>query len=177
MTDQSSSSRLNFTARDRQRLAEAAAHARNVRLFRRLQAVLRVAEGFSVQEAARQADVDRASVHRWVRQYLASRLPSDLAEAARSGRPRVAPALDDTLLEQLLAQDPRTLGYRATSWTAPLLATHWRKTYGDRLSERTVRRRLRQYDWRWKRPRHVYHQRAANVAQKKGRLSAASNRG
>lgn len=175
MTDRSSSG-LRFTDCDRRRLAEAAANANDVRLFRRLQAVLRVAEGFSVQEAARQMGVDRASVHRWIRRYFASRQPGTLSDAARSGRPRVAPALNDTAFEQLLAQDPRTLGYRATSWTAPLLATHWRKTHGEQLSERTLRRRLRQDDWRWKRPRHVYHRRASNIAQKKGRLSAASNR-
>ena len=40
--------------------------ARGIRLFRRVQAVLRGAEGCSVSEAARQAGLDRTSLHRWI---------------------------------------------------------------------------------------------------------------
>jgi transposase len=82
----------------------------------------------------------------------------------------VAAALTPARLAALLAVDPRTLGYRATTWTAPLLAHHLREREGLALSERTLRRRLRERRYRWKRPRHVYatHSRAPHVAQKKG---------
>ena len=73
---------------------------------------------------------------------------------------------------RLTAQDRRrllrALGYRATTWTAPLLAHHLRTREGLALSERTARRRLRERRYRWKRPRYVYHRRASHVAQKKG---------
>jgi transposase len=61
----------------------------------------------------------------------------------------------------------------ATTWTVPLLTAHLGQVHGCMVSERTLRRRLHEYGWRWKRPRYVYHERAAHVAQKKGRLSAA----
>ena len=47
-----------------------------------------------------------------------------------------------------MARDPRTLGYRATSWTVPLLAHYFAAHDGIALSERTLRRRLHECDWR-----------------------------
>jgi transposase len=158
-----------FTWRDRQRLAQALAAARTASLYRRLEAVLLVAEGEAASEAARRVRVASRSVQRWVRQYLGRRDPCALADRPRSGRPRAAPALTAECLAAVLATDPRTLGYRATTWTAPLLAHHLRTYHGLAVSERTLRRRLREQRYRWKRPRYVYHARAPHVAQKKGR--------
>jgi transposase len=92
-----------------------------------------------------------------------------LADRPRSGRPRAAPVLTAERLAAVLEVDPRTLGYRATTWTAPLLAQYLRTDHGLAVSERTLRRRLREQRYRWKRPRYVYHPRAPHVAQKKGR--------
>jgi transposase len=76
-------------------------------------------------------------------------------------------------LAQVLAEDARQHGYRATTWTVPLLATHLRDPYGCLVSERTLRRRLQEQGWPWKRPRYVYQERDPHVTQKKGRLFAA----
>ena len=158
-----------FTWRDRQRLAQGLAAARTASLYRRLEAVLLVAEGEAASAAARRVRVASRSVQRWVRQYLGTRDPCALADRPRPGRPRAAPALTAECLAALLATDPRMLGYRATTWTAPLLAHHLRTCRGLAVSERTLRRRLREHRYRWKRPRYVYHTRAPHVAQKKGR--------
>jgi transposase len=96
-----------------------------------------------------------------------------LADASRSGRPREADDLDQEFLAEILSQDPRPLGFRATTWTVPLLTAHLREDCGCPLSERTVRRRLHEFDYGWKRPRYVYHERDPHVAQKKGRFAAA----
>jgi transposase len=165
-------SRSSFSGRDRGRLRCAATEATSARLFRRVQAVLRVAEGYAVREAARLSGVNRTSVHRWVGAYLRRHVVDDLEEMPRPGRPRAVDELDAELLDAVLAQDPRAVGYQATTWTAPLLTTHLRGAYGCAISERTLRRRLREYGWRWKRPRHLYQERAPHVAQKKGRLFA-----
>jgi transposase len=157
-----------FGDRDRRRLARALAAAQRVAVYRRLEAVLLVAEGVTVSEAARRVRAARFSVQRWVRRYLRSRAPGALADGHRPGRPRVAAALTPERLAALLDVDPRALGYRATTWTAPLLAHHLGEREGMAVSERTVRRRLRERRYRWKRPRYVYHRRAAHVAQKKG---------
>jgi len=166
-------SRSSFSWYDRRRLRRALAEARTARLFRRAQSVLRVAEGYSVTEAARLSGADRTSVHRWVGTYLHHHSAADLDDLPRSGRPREADDLDTELLELVLAQDPRTVGYQATSWTVPLLAAHLRDEYGCVMSERTLRRRLREGGWRWKRPRAFYQERDPHVAQKKGRLFVA----
>jgi len=149
-------------------LARALAVARVASLYRRLEAVLLVAEGESVSEAARRVRAARVSVQRWVARYLRARDPHTLADRPRPGRPRAATALTPGRLTAVLARDPRTLGYRATTWTVPLLAHHLHEREGLAASDRTVRRRLREHRYRWKRPRYVYHERAAHVAQKKG---------
>jgi transposase len=163
----------NFSAHDRRRLAQTMSSASELHLFQRAQAVLRVAEGYSVAEAASLAGVNRASVYRWTQRYLAARKTQDLADEPRSGRPRLAPVLTEKRLAQILAQDPRQDGYQATTWTVPLLATHLRQHYQCSLSDDTLRRRLHEYEYRWKRPRYVFQERDPHVAQKKGRSTGA----
>ncbi len=153
---------------DRQRLAAALDIAREARVYRRLEALLLVAEGHSVAEAARRCRVARASVHRWLRQYLTRHEASALADRPRRGRPRRGTTLTPQRLAAALAQDPRRCGYQATSWTVPLLAHHLAAQDGIAVSTRTLRRRLHEAGYRWKRPRYVYGQRAAHLAQKKG---------
>jgi transposase len=94
--DEHHNSRVSgFSRQDRRRLAQALGEAHDVRLFRRVQAVLRVAEGCSGSEAARQAGVDRTSLHRWINLYWRKHQVESLADAPRSGRPREADDLDD----------------------------------------------------------------------------------
>lgn len=139
-----------FTRRDRKRLTKALAHARESRFFRRLQAVLFVAEGVSVSEAARRARAHRSTLHRWLGLYLQRRDPGDLADAPRAGRPQVAAALTDSAVAALLARDPRREGFAATSWTVPLLTTYLARRAGQPVSARTLRRRLHSLGYRWK---------------------------
>src|SRR5215208_6367395 len=73
---------------DRKRLAAALETAREARVYRRVEALLLVAEGQSVAEAARRCHVDRSSVHRWLGQYGARRDATALADRPRPGRPR-----------------------------------------------------------------------------------------
>jgi transposase len=69
-----------FSGHDRRRLRKAFQETHDLSLFRRIQAVLRVAEGCSVAEAARQAGVNRSSVQRWVELYLQNHQPQDLLD-------------------------------------------------------------------------------------------------
>jgi transposase len=135
--------------------------------------LLLVAEGQTVAEAARRCHVDRSSVHRWLRQYGTQRDAAVLADRPRSGRPRQSNRLTPRRLAAVLARDPRRCGYQATSWTVPLLAHYLATQEGIAVSARTLRRRLHEADYRWKRPRHVYAGRAAHLAQKKGLWSGA----
>ena len=92
---------------------------------------------------------------------------SALIDRPRSGRPRRHPRLTPQRLAAALARDPRRCGYQATSWTVPLLA-HDLAAKGLAVSPRTLRRRLHEAGYRWKRPRYVYVARAPHLAQKKG---------
>src|SRR3954454_13300078 len=172
MNDDHASRSSRFSRQDRRRLAQALGRTRDVRLFRRVQAVLRVAEGCSVSEAARQAGVARTSLQRWVALYGRTHRVESLADAPRSGRPREADDLDDELVTEVLALDPREQGYREATWTVPLLTTYLREQYGCPVSARTLRRRWRDFGWRWKRPRYIFSERDPHITQKKGRFVA-----
>jgi transposase len=172
MTDRADSPPTSFSGHDRRRLAARLKQTSELHLFRRVQAVLRVAEGEPLSVVAQRLHLSRRSVHRWVKIYLRRHQADDLRDAPRTGRPRAADGLEERLAE-LLAQDPRQLGYRATTWTAALLATHLTEECGCRVSERTLRRRLHEDGWRWKRPRSIFSQREAAVGQKKRAFAAA----
>ena len=141
-------------------------------MYRRVEALLLVAEGQTVAEAARRCHVDRSSVHRWLGRYGARRDATALADRPRSGRPRQSSRLTPRRLATVLARDPRRCGYQATSWTVPLLA-HDLAAKGLAVSPRTLLRRLHEAGYRWKRPRYVYAGRAAHLAQEKGLWSGA----
>jgi transposase len=153
---------FHFSAGDRRRLRQALRRRGDVRRFRRLQAVLWIAEGRSVTEVARLARVSRASVYTWCAAYSqrqhGGKLSTLLTEKPRSGRPRwAADRLNDQALKDLLRQSPLALGYQSAGWTLPLLATHLQKlSGGSRPSRATLQRRLHAVGWRWKRPRYVF---------------------
>ena len=83
---------------------------RDVRHYRRLQAVLLVAEGHGIGAATVLLKVSRRWMTKAVARYRARRCQQDLAEAKRSGRPRVAPTLSAERLTEVLRADPLALG-------------------------------------------------------------------
>lgn len=157
-----------FRSADRHRLERGLSAAREARVYRRIEAVLCVAEGRTISEAARRVRAPRLSVRRWVERYLAERDMSALSDQRRSGRPRLAAALTAPRLAEVFSLDPRHCGYLATTWTVPLLVHHLQEHDGLTLGADTLRRRLHEVGYRWKRPRYVYVQRASHVGQKKG---------
>jgi transposase-like protein len=66
MTDRGSSRPASFSGHDRRRLALTLKRTSAVRLFRRVQAVLRIAEGDPIRSVARSLRVSGRSVQRWV---------------------------------------------------------------------------------------------------------------
>jgi transposase len=157
-----------FSPTDRRGLERAFSVAREARFYRRIEAVLLVAEGQPISEVARHVRATRLSVRGWIERYLAAHDAAALADCPRPGRPHSAPRLTPCRLAAALARDPRRCGYQATSWTVPLLRQYLQQRHGITISARTLRRRLHEADYRWKRPRYVYAGRAAHLAQKKG---------
>ena len=168
MRGHTKSAAQRFSPTDRRRLERALSVAREARLYRRIEAVLLVAEGQPISEAARRVRATRFSVRGWTERYQAAHDSAALADRPRRGRPHSAPQLTPRRLTAALARDPRGCGYQATSWTVPLLRHDLQQRHGITVSARTLRRRLHEVDYRWKRPRYVYATRAAHLAQKKG---------
>ena len=113
--------------------------AREARLYRRTEAVLLIAEGQSISEAARRVRATRLSVRGWVERYLATHDAAALADRPRRGRPHSAPRLTPRLLAVALARDPRGCGYQATSWTVPLLRQYLQQRRSIAISACTSR--------------------------------------
>ena len=162
-----------FTATDQRRLARALAEASEVRLYRRLQAVLLVAGGRSVAEAAHVTGLSRRAIYHVVNSYTARHEVAALCDRPRAGRPAVAQAITPARILRELDHSPLALGYRTNVWTVELLAARLAERYQCALSPRTLRRRMRQMGLRCKRPRYVYSEKEPHVAQKKGRLSGS----
>jgi transposase len=158
---------------DRRRLQRALAQTRDLRLYRRVQAALFVAHGGGCREAGQVVGATERAVELWIGRYLQRRRVEDLADAARSGRPLASQGLTDEVLEREFAKDPLSLGYLATTWTVPLLAEHLGRCCRRPVTRRTLRRRMKALGLRWKRPRHVFADKAGDLPQKKGALSAA----
>jgi len=161
---------LGLTRRDCLRLEKALRDASDARDFRRLQAVLLIAQGRPVGEVAQITCVSKRSIYGWLRRYLVGHRVDDLMERPRSGRLTTAEVITVERIEHELHKDPMTLGYSTTTWTVKLLANHLSHTYDCPITEWTLRRRMRDAELRWKRPRYTFTTKDPHRAQKKGRL-------
>jgi transposase len=148
-------SQLQLTSYQRRRLCRQLAEARDARLYRRTLAVLEFDRGRSAADIAAMLRVSRQSVSNWVGAYALAHDPTALADADRPGRPPLLAEDADDLLRRLLGCSPQDLGYPATTWTVPLLQEQIQHETGQRPSDDTVRRKLHQLDYVWKRPRYV----------------------
>lgn len=162
-----------FDRHDRRRLREVLRRATDVRFYRRLQAVLAVAQNRGCREAAKLTGLGRWAAYKWVRTYLRRRRPEDLMDRPRSGRPRAAGRITDARIVREYQRDPLALGFMATEWTAALLARRLSEKCGCPITTRTLRRRLKALGLVWKRPRYVFHEKDPHGGSKKGGSNAA----
>jgi transposase len=145
-----------LTAAQRRTLERELARARDAALFRRILALLEVDAGCPLGEVAQRLRVDRRSVQRWIARYRSQPNLEALRHQPGQGRPRRWDQALEARLEVALRQRPTDLGYVGTGWTVPLLQ-QWLAADrpGPRLSAATLRRRLREHDYVWKRFRYV----------------------
>ena len=122
------------------------------RVRHRADALLLLARGQSVEEAARASGCCAKRIRVWRRRFLAEGR-AGLADRPRSGRPPSLDAAARALLERALAATPLEHGYPVTTWTltdlADLLGRH-----GWHVCTTTVARTLRALGYRYRRPRH-----------------------
>lgn len=124
------------------------------RVSQRAQMVLLSAHRRSVPEIATIFARHPASVRFWLRRFNLHG-PSGLADAPRSGRPRLIDAALTQTLAQLLLLDPleHAHGSPATIWTVAMLTLALIVRCGHYLSRATVRASLHRLGLRWGRPR------------------------
>jgi transposase len=146
---------LVLTRSQRYRLRQQLRHAQDAALYRRTLALLELDRGKPLAQVAASLGVTRQSIYNWIGIYTQSFDPLALRDDTRCGRPTAwTPDLDE-LLRTLLQERPRHWGYHATNWTVPLLQQQLASWDGSWLAEDTIRRKLRDLGYVWKRTRYV----------------------
>ena len=137
----------------------------------RAQSLLWLADGDSVEQVAELLRVSRQTVYNWAERFQQREgldLRARLLDAPRSGRPPTALGIIDPLIEAVIDEDPRKLGYHSTVWTAALLIQHLKRAHGIEVSRKSISATLARLGIRWKRPWHQLSLRPDTWRQSKG---------
>jgi transposase len=160
---------------DRRQLLNLLDHPHDAKQLRRVQALLWLHEGQPVLRVAELLRVEPRTVYNWAYTFRARTdlaPPARLLDAPRSGRPPTALGIIDPLIDAVIDEDPRTYGYRATAWTAPLLQRYLEEVHQIEASRKSVSRAIARLGIRWKRPRHRLGLRPDTWRQAKGGSNA-----
>jgi transposase len=147
--------KMKLTASQRRKIRTKLRQTRDARLYRRLLAVLEFNRGTPVSAIAELLGVSCQSVYNWIVRFQQAGDGCGLSDAPRSGRPTRAGGFINVLLRTLLILSPEWFGYYATHWTVPLLKNQSRQNTGEQYSSDTIRRRLHELGYVWKRPRYI----------------------
>jgi transposase len=147
--------KMKLTASQRRKIRTRLRKTYDVRLYRRLLAVLEFDRGTAVSAIAELLGVSCQSVYKWLARFEQGVDGCELSDAPRSGRLPRAGEVVNVFICTLLIFPPEWIGYYATHWTVPLLKNQLRQNTGEQYSSDTIRRRLHELGYVWKRPRYV----------------------
>jgi transposase len=167
---------IGLSSAGRRALEAIVARSKEVRQYRRAQALLWLDEGERAVAVAQRLRVHRDTIYAWAARYQQrgrQRMPTRLRDGARPGRPRQLAERVERVLVTVLEVPPQAQGYRAAQWTTPLLCHYLREHQALAVSAVTVRRCLHRLGYRWKRPRYILARRSRYWRQAKGGSSAA----
>jgi transposase len=146
---------VRLTASQRRQVSSRLRTTDDASYGRRLMAILALDEGESVSEVAERLGVTRQTVYNWARAFETGGGATALEDHYCGGRPTVWSEELEAVLLAALRQRPDQSGYPGPNWTIPLLRDYLERCGGRRLSDGTIRRRLRRLDYAWKRPRYI----------------------
>jgi transposase len=115
--------------------------------------------------------MSRRGIYKIVAQYQARAgepVADRIADRPHPGRRATKREQVARLVGQLLKTKPSHYGYRALAWSTPMLRHQVEQRLQMSVSDRTVRRALRQLRYRYKRPRYVLARRSVTWRQAKG---------
>lgn len=145
-----------LTASERKRLQTRLHEAAEVSEYRRVVALLAIADGMSVAEVSRWLGVTRQCIYQWRERFRSARCRSScLLDRPRSGRPPLWDEEAVAVLQSIIRRLPDELGYSALNWTVGLLQEHMEACLGWFPSEESLRNQLHRLGYVWKRPRYV----------------------
>ncbi len=125
---------------------------------RRLLAIRRILDGYSVEDVADFLGVDTSSVRRWRAAYLREGW-TGLRVRATPGRPAKLTRTQEKIVRRWLDDPPTAFGFATELWTAARLANLIRQEWGIDLNPRYLPRWLRRRGFSPQKPERVPHER------------------
>ena len=128
--------------------------SQEARYDHRLHGVLLVAQDMHCSQVAELLGDSPRAVAYWVEKFEKKGLVG-LQEGARSGRPSKLDADQFADLQWVLRGSPSDVGLAGNLWDGKTMAAYLRQTHGVELGARQCRRLLRQWGFRYRKPRPV----------------------
>jgi len=125
---------------------------RSKREYRRVSAILEKADGLTYKAIAMKHGVDVKTVQRWIEAYETHGLDG-LRDQSHPGRPSRFSQAEKRRIVKLALKDPRLFGYLRNGWNVRLLARHFTKEIGIKISKSHVWRILHEAGIVHKRPK------------------------
>ena len=147
--------RLTFklSEEELEQIAESIKHDKRPEVRQRAMGLRLLHEGQSPKEVAELMFVCEPTVYDWHHRWETGGV-NGLAARPKSGRPSKADANDEQLLEQVVEQDPQSLGYAFSIWTADRLRLHMQTKTGILLGPTQFRALLKEKGFVYRRPKH-----------------------
>lgn len=143
------------TQQELQDLILSSKQSREVTTFRRLTVIIAAFQGQSISELSRIFRVSRSTIHNWLRRYQKGRTAESLVRWSGSGRIAKWEDVQERVVVEALDSYPVEWGYSSYAWTSSIIGRHLWIMTGVKFSPHTIRRKLKELGYSWKRPRYL----------------------
>lgn len=108
---------IELSRKERKLLEHLVRNTSDANTLRRVQALLWLDDGEDVEEVADQLYVSRLTVYKWVRQFKKCHsldVYERVSDGRHSGRPCTVKGIIDPMIDKIIDECPRDLGYNST---------------------------------------------------------------